>query len=75
MHKYRRIYPYTDEFRRNNAKCLRSNGICSFAPYSSIGGFSRFGEVRRTNRYLSVAFSVLKKVAGIHFRISFGSPS
>lgn len=31
--------PHTDGFRRNNAKCLKSNGICSFVPYSSIGGF------------------------------------
>lgn len=31
--------PHTDGFRRNNAKCLKSNGICSLVPYSSIGGF------------------------------------
>lgn len=31
--------PYTDGFQKNNAKCLKSNGICSFVPYSSIDGF------------------------------------
>lgn len=31
--------PHTDGFRRNNTKCLKSNGICSVVPYSSFSGF------------------------------------
>ena len=31
--------PHTDGFRRNNAKCLKSNGICNVVPYSSFSGF------------------------------------
>ncbi len=39
LHKYTKTRPYTDGFQKNNAKCLKSNEICSFVPYSSIDGF------------------------------------
>lgn len=37
--KHKETRPHTDGFRRNNAKCLESNGICSVVPYSSFSGF------------------------------------
>ena len=37
--EYTKTRPHTDGFRRNNAKCLKSNGICSVVPYSSFSGF------------------------------------
>lgn len=39
FYKYKKTRPHTDGFRRNNAKCLKSNGICNVVPYSSFSGF------------------------------------
>ena len=39
LKKYKKTRSHTDGFRKNNVKCLKPKGICSFVPNSSAYGF------------------------------------